>query len=114
MVMTSHEIETPPMQTATPVSTGSNRQELHHTTARMLNKDAGNSRQKAFALLIGSIFRLNQFLHWLMAVHKIMRAASEIGHGGFVHVNSHVVVEGREDFLEMDRPVVGVAAQTIG
>ncbi len=53
---------------------------------------------------------LNQFLHRLMPVHKVMRPAREISHSGFVNVNSHVVVRRREDLLEMHRSVVGFAA----
>ena len=46
-----------------------------------------------------------------MPVHKVMRPAREISHRDFVHVNSHVVIKRREDFLEMHRSVVGFAAQ---
>ena len=49
-----------------------------------------------------------------MPVHKVMRPAREISHGGIVNINSQVVVKRSEDLLEMHRPVVGVAAQAVG
>src|SRR5438094_456079 len=49
-----------------------------------------------------------------MPVHEVMRPAREIGYGGLINVNPNVVVKRREDLLEMQRPVVGFAAQAVG
>ena len=62
-----------------------------------LNRSKQREQRKPLRYLLSL---LNQFLHRLMPVHKVMRPAGEISHSGFVNVNSHVVVKRREDLLE--------------
>src|SRR5205085_2932913 len=58
--------------------------------------------------------RSNQLAHWLIAIYQEMRTAGQIGEGGFVHVNAHIVIESSEDFLEVDCPLHRFAAQSVG
>lgn len=58
--------------------------------------------------------KLNEFAHRLVAVDEEMRAAGEILNLGRGQVDAHVVIEGREDFLEMNGTIDRFAAETIG
>ena len=43
-------------------------------------------------------------------IDQELGAATEVRQGGLVDVDPHVVIEGREDFLEVDRSFVGFSS----
>src|SRR5258708_14869874 len=56
--------------------------------------------------------QLRQLFH--AVVHQEMRPALQVLHGGRTQVDAEVVVDGREDFLEVDRAVLGDFRQSMG
>src|SRR6266540_6718893 len=57
----------------------------------------------------------NQFLHRLTpGLDEVLRPAGQVREGGFVHVNSQIVIERREDFSEDHRPFDRLPAPAVG
>ena len=47
-------------------------------------------------------------------INQELGTAAKVRQGGLIDVNPHVVIEGCEDLLEVDRSFVGFSAQSVG
>src|SRR5687767_1508014 len=56
----------------------------------------------------------DQLPHRLVSIDQEMWPAGKVGHGGFIHVDAHVVVKRSKDFLEMHWAFRGFAPETVG
>ena len=61
-----------------------------------------------------SLYALHQFGHGAASgFDEVVRAAGEVGDGGFVRVDAEVVVESGKDFAEPNGAFVGFAAESV-
>ena len=57
----------------------------------------------------------DHFFHgFILAVDQVMRSTIEIFHSGSLWIETHLVVEGRMDLLEMNRTILGVLSEPVG